>query len=180
MRAALAHFLSLTVSQRSAVILKDVLGHSLEEAAETMGVTVSATTALLVRGRARLREARPPEQVAIDERTRAELSRYAERFNARDWDGVRALVGEDCRLDLVSKSQRRGKAVGMYFSRYEKEEVSLRVAELDGELVLAAHVAGAARASYFIRLSWEGGSVQSIRDYRYVPYIGAEAELHET
>ena len=36
-RAALACFLSLPVAQRSAVILKDVLGHSLEETAETMG-----------------------------------------------------------------------------------------------------------------------------------------------
>src|ERR1700733_15329461 len=34
-RAALALFLSLPVSQRSAVILKDVLGHSLEQTAET-------------------------------------------------------------------------------------------------------------------------------------------------
>src|SRR6476661_2985854 len=48
-RAALGRFLSLPVSQRSAVILKDVLGHSLEEAAETMGTTVMAVKAALVR-----------------------------------------------------------------------------------------------------------------------------------
>src|SRR6188474_2656420 len=36
-RAALARFLSLPVGQRSAVILKDVLGFSLEETADTMG-----------------------------------------------------------------------------------------------------------------------------------------------
>src|SRR5882672_9041293 len=53
-RAALASFLTLPVSQRSAVILKDVLGHSLEEAAETMGATVMAVKAALVRGRAGL------------------------------------------------------------------------------------------------------------------------------
>lgn len=35
MRAALARFLSLPVTQRSAVILKNVLGHSLEETAST-------------------------------------------------------------------------------------------------------------------------------------------------
>src|SRR5450432_3590147 len=34
-RAALARFLALSVTQRSAVILKDVLGHTLEETAET-------------------------------------------------------------------------------------------------------------------------------------------------
>ena len=52
MRAALARFLTLPVAQRSAVILKDVLGHSLDEAAETMGTTVMAVKAALVRGRA--------------------------------------------------------------------------------------------------------------------------------
>src|SRR5215510_10609013 len=36
-RAALVRFLALPVTQRSAVILKDVLGHSLAETAETMG-----------------------------------------------------------------------------------------------------------------------------------------------
>jgi RNA polymerase sigma-70 factor, ECF subfamily len=141
-RAVLARFLSLPVTQRSAVILKDVLGHSLEETAETMGTTVMAVKAALVRGRAKLLDA-DPEEKAFEAKTRAELDRYASLFNARDWDGVRALVGDDCRLDLVSKSQRRGKQVGMYFGRYEKENVALRVVRLEGQLALAAHVAGA-------------------------------------
>jgi RNA polymerase sigma-70 factor (ECF subfamily) len=89
---------------------------------------------------------------------------------------VRALVGEDCRLDLVSKSQRRGKAVGMYFGRYEKEAVQLSVVRLEGELALAAHVAGGTTPAYFILLSWDGGQIQLIRDFRYVSYIADEAE----
>lgn len=175
-RAALMRFVALPVSQRSAVILKDVLGHSLEETAETMGTTVMAVKAALVRGRAKLREAEAAHVLA-EAAARADLERYASLFNARDWDGVRALVGDDCRLDLVSKAQRRGKEVGMYFGRYAKEEVSLRVVRLEGELALAAHVGGAAEASYFVLLEWEGGRVQSIRDYRYVPYIAREAEI---
>ena len=175
-RAALARFLSLPVTQRSAVILKDVLGHSLEETAETMGTTVMAVKAALVRGRAKLLEG-DAEQPAAMVGTRAELDRYASLFNARDWDGVRALVGDDCRLDLVSKSQRRGKQVGMYFGRYEKESVTLRVVRLEGQLALAAYAAGGEKAAYFILLEWEGGRVQSIRDFRYVQYIAAEAEF---
>jgi RNA polymerase sigma-70 factor (ECF subfamily) len=177
-RAALARFLALPVTQRSAVILKDVLGHSLEEAAETMETTVMAVKAALVRGRARLREAEAKEKAEANAGAREALHRYATLFNARDWDAVRALVAEDCRLDLVSKSQRRGKAVGMYFSRYEKEDVALRVVRLEGRLALAAHVAGAARPSYFILIEWDGDRVASIRDFRYVPYIAIEAE-HE-
>jgi RNA polymerase sigma-70 factor, ECF subfamily len=175
-RAALARFLSLPVTQRSAVILKDVLGHSLEETAETMGTTVMAVKAALVRGRGKLlREESEPTEIAAT--TRAELDRYARLFNARDWDGVRALVSDDCRLDLVSKSQRRGKQVGMYFGRYEKENVALRLVRLEGQLALAAYVAGAERPAYFILLELEDGRVKSIRDFRYVPYIAAEADF---
>jgi RNA polymerase sigma-70 factor (ECF subfamily) len=175
-RAALARFLSLPVTQRSAVILKDVLGHSLEETAETMGTTVMAVKAALVRGRAKLL-AEEREVTLTPTTARAALDRYARLFNARDWDGVRALVSEDCRLDLVSKSQRRGKQVGMYFGRYEKENMTLRVVRLEGQLALATYVAGASQPAYFILLEVEGGLVQSIRDFRYVHYIAAEAEF---
>jgi RNA polymerase sigma-70 factor (ECF subfamily) len=175
-RAALARFIALPVTQRSAVILKDVLGHSLEETAETMGTTVMAVKAALVRGRAKLLEATEVEGTP-DVAARAQLDRYASLFNARDWDGLRALVADDCRLDLVSKSQRRGKEVRLYFSNYEKADVSLRVVRLEGRLALAAHVAGATSPSYFILLDWEEGRVSAIRDFRYVPYIASEADL---
>jgi RNA polymerase sigma factor (sigma-70 family) len=175
LRVALARFLALTVNQRSAVILKDVLGHSLEEAAATMGVSVQAVKAALVRGRAALRASEditPPEGGA-----RALLDTYARLFNARDWDGVRALIAQDCRLDLVSKSQRRAQAVGQYFTNYAREHVRLEVARLDGRDVLAAYVGAATAPSYFILLEVDGDRVSEIRDFRYVPYIAAEAEL---
>jgi RNA polymerase sigma-70 factor (ECF subfamily) len=175
LRAALASFLELPVSQRSAVILKDVLGHSLEETAATMETTVPAVKAALVRGRASLRAAAEADEAA-DPSARERLEQYVALFNAHDWDGVRKLVGDDCRLDLVSKSQRRGKTVGVYFGRYEKESVRLAVARLDGRFVLAAFPDGAAKAAYFILLDWDGAQVSSIRDFRYVPYIALEAE----
>jgi RNA polymerase sigma-70 factor (ECF subfamily) len=175
-RAALARFLSLPVTQRSAVILKDVLGHSLEETAETMGTTVMAVKAALVRGRGKLAQHERDDATSVAG-TRAELDRYASLFNARDWDGVRALVSDDCRLDLVSKSQRRGKQVGLYFGRYEKENVTLRVVRLEGQLAFAAYVAGSDKPSYFILLVLEDGRVKSIRDFRYVPYIAKEADF---
>jgi RNA polymerase sigma factor (sigma-70 family) len=176
LRAALSRFLALTVAERSAVILKDVLGHSLDEAAATMDATIPAVKSALVRGRAKLRSAEPVP-VAPDASARAQLDSYVRLFNARDWDGVRALVGEDCRLDLVSKSQRRGKAVGFYFSRYEEADVRLEVVALEGRLALAAYVAGAPAPSYVMLLEWDAGQVRSIRDFRYVPYILADAAL---
>ncbi|MBI4955134.1 MAG: RNA polymerase sigma factor [Myxococcales bacterium] len=179
-RAALARFVVLPVSQRGAVILKDVLGHSLEETAATMGTTVMAVKAALVRGRGKLRElSGEDEDEAFDAESRRQLDRYATLFNARDWDAVRALVGEDCRLDLVSKSQRRGKQVQAYFTRYQAEEVTLRVVRLEGRLALAAHVAGAERPAYFVLLAFADGRVTDIRDFRYVPYIATEATFTE-
>jgi RNA polymerase sigma factor (sigma-70 family) len=175
-RVALARFLALPVLQRSAVILKDVLGHTLEDTAETMDTTVLAVKAALVRGRRTLREPGEPgehrERAAPD---RAELDRYAALFNARDWDGLRALVGEDCRLDLVGKSHRRGKNVRMYFDQYAKQDLVLDVVVLDGVPVLAARAPGAERPAYFITLAWHDGRVDHIRDFRYVPYIAADA-----
>ena len=179
-RAALARFLALPLPQRSAVILKDLLGHSLDETAATMDTTVMAVKAALFRARARLLESRdddPLPTVGSTAATRADLDRYASLFNARDWDGVRALVADDCRLDLVSKAQRRGKDVGVYFANYEKEDVALRVVRLEGQLALAAHRGGDARAAYFILLGCESGRVRSIRDFRYVPYVVSEAEF---
>jgi RNA polymerase sigma factor (sigma-70 family) len=185
-RAALARFLALPLSQRSAVILKDVLGHSLEETAQTMDTTVMAVKAALVRARARLLEAEKDAQSEVQQQkadstaaARADLDRYASLFNARDWDGVRALVADDCRLDLVSRSQRRGKEVRAYFARYETQDVAFRVVRLEGQLALAAHLAGATRAAYFVLLGWESGRVTSIRDFRYVPYIASEAVFAE-
>ncbi|HEY1558405.1 MAG TPA: sigma-70 family RNA polymerase sigma factor [Kofleriaceae bacterium] len=175
-RAALARFAGLPLAQRSAVILKDVLGHSLDEVAETTGTTVLAVKAALVRGRAKLRDQDAPPP-ARDDAAHAQLDRYASLFNARDWDGLRALVAEDCRLDLVAKSQRRGKSVGGYFARYEALTVRLVLARLEGQLALAAFEGDAREPAYFILLAWHDGRVAAIRDYRYVPYIAREAEF---
>jgi RNA polymerase sigma-70 factor (ECF subfamily) len=174
-RAALARFVALPITQRSAVILKDVLGHSLDEVAQTMNTTVLAVKAALVRGRAKLREhAELP--VANDGTARAQLDRYAALFNARDWDGVRSLVADDCRLDLVGKSQRRGKAVGAYFARYERETLRAAVVRLEDRLALAVFATNSTSPAYFILLDWEGGRVAAIRDFRYTPYIAQEAD----
>jgi hypothetical protein len=67
--------------------------------------------------------------------------------------------------------------VGLYFGNYAKADVSLRVVRLDGELALAAFVGGRPEAAYFILLAWDGDRVSSIRDFRYVPYIAAEADF---
>src|SRR5207237_1142655 len=56
-QAAVTRFLQLPPSQRSCVVLKDVLGHSVEEIASLVGLTVPAVKAALHRGRETLRKA---------------------------------------------------------------------------------------------------------------------------
>src|SRR5262244_819148 len=55
-RTAVSRFLELPPAQRSCVILKDVLEHSIEEIAAMLELSVPAIKAALHRGRARLRE----------------------------------------------------------------------------------------------------------------------------
>jgi RNA polymerase sigma-70 factor (ECF subfamily) len=176
-RLAINRFAPLSLAERSAVILKDVLGHSLTEIAETLNITVLAVKAALVRGRTKLRETSAVQAPPSDDTQRVQLERYATLFNARDWDGVRALIDDDCRLDLVTKTQRRGKAVGKYYERYELRDVRVAVARLEGRLVLAAFENGEDRPRYFILIAWHDGRIESIRDFRFVPYIAADAEL---
>jgi RNA polymerase sigma factor (sigma-70 family) len=174
-RAALSTFLELPVKQRCAVILKDVLGHSLEDTAATMGTSVLAVKAALVRGRAALREAQarvePPKPVAIDHDERAKLEQYVTMFNARNWDGVRALIGEECKLDLVAKAARRGKEVRQYYDQYAKLDARLAVATVEGRPALVVYLDGEAAPRYFLTIEWDGDRVAFIRDFRYVGYI---------
>jgi RNA polymerase sigma-70 factor (ECF subfamily) len=86
-------------------------------------------------------------------------------------------VSDDCRLDLVSKSQRRGKQVAAYFGQYEKANVVLRVVRLERGLALAVYLEDTERPAYFILLEFERGQVRSIRDFRYAPYIASEADF---
>src|SRR5262249_22977027 len=58
-RAAVSRFLALAPAERSCVILKDVLGHSLDEIAALLELTIPAVKAALHRGRVRLAAAAP-------------------------------------------------------------------------------------------------------------------------
>jgi RNA polymerase sigma factor (sigma-70 family) len=188
--AALSVFVTLPPLQRSALILKDVLGHSLEQTAATMGTTVSAVKAALVRARANVARGAsatplraPPRQENAE--LQANLRRYADLFNARDWQGLRALLGEESRLDLVSRNQRRGAPVAEYFSRYaelaEREGLRAEPGFVDGVPALAVfRCASTELPAYFVVLEWEGRHISLIRDFHYVPYVAADAHFSKT
>jgi RNA polymerase sigma-70 factor (ECF subfamily) len=183
-RTAVARFVELPPTQRSVIILKDVLDHSLQDIAGLLDLTIDAVKAHLARGRARLKEinaraapaVRPPPPSAA-------VARYAALFNQRDWDGLRALLADDVRLNQASYAPRHGSAdVGRFFTIYSGlEQVRLEPAWLDGREVLAAFPGEASEPAYFMWIEWKDGQIAFIHDYRYARYVldGAELRLVE-
>jgi len=177
-QAAVSRFVELAPAQRSCVILKDVLGHSLEEISGLLELSLPAVKAALQRGRVRLRElaaTQPPEPPSPQ--TSPAVARYVALFNERDWDGVRAMLAEDVQLDLVSRAQRAGRAVGDYLTNYDRyRDWRLAPAWLEGREVIAVFRApGDTRPGYFIELDFEHDKIRRIRDFRYVPYVMQDA-----
>jgi RNA polymerase sigma-70 factor (ECF subfamily) len=177
---AVSRFLELPPVQRSCVILKDLLDHSLEEIAELLALSVPAVKAALHRGRVRLRELSLESQADADVPPVSSpvVARYVALFNARDWDGIRAMLSSDVRLELVSRAHASGKKdVGFYFTNYSRlTGWRVQRAWLDAREVMAVfRDASAAEPSYFVEVRTSAGEIVSIHDYRYVPYIARDA-----
>jgi len=183
--ASLRSFMRLPASQRSAVILRDVLGYSIEEAGEVMGTTVPAVKGALQRGRARLQEiAGEPEEApppALSAAARAQLTAYVDRFNARDFDAVRDMLAAEVRLDLVDRLQMAGRdKVGQYFHRYAEAThwrcVPGFVDRRPAVLIFDPNDP-AGRPTYFVLLDWADGKVAAIRDFLFARYAMEGAEI---
>jgi len=176
--ASFATLMALTPAQRSCVVLVDVLGHSLEEACDILGVTVPAAKAALHRARLRLRELSVVEgpQPVLDPQMRARLRDYADRFNARDFDALRALLAEDVRLDLVNRTRLDGrKDVAVYFTRYDEAAFAWRmavgVAEGRPVILVTDPADPAKKVRWVVQLDWRDGRIAVIRDYFHAAYV---------
>ena len=184
--ASLRTFMRLPVAQRASVILADVLGCSLQEVCDITDYSLPAAKAALHRGRAQLRElaeeADDAPHPALSDADQARLSAYVAAFNARDFDAIRAMIADDVRLELVSKTRLRGKAeMSRYFGNYDKvEDWQLAPGLVEGRpaiLVFDPNVPGG-RAKYFMLLGWSANKVATIRDFRHAAYIIEAAEYH--
>lgn len=178
-QAAIACFLGLAPAQRGCVILADVLEHSVDEIAHELGLSVPAVKSALHRGREALRlltESQPPSPPP--RAPSQALLQYARLFNAHDWDGVRALLADDVRLDLVSRRKAAGRrAVGNYLDNYERSPGwRMGPAWFDGHEGLAVLDAAGAPAT-LIEIGFAEGRVVLIRDFRYVRYIAQDGAV---
>jgi RNA polymerase sigma-70 factor (ECF subfamily) len=183
--ASLRTLMRLPVAQRSSVILMDVLGHSLEEISEVLESTVPAVKANLHRGRQRLSELaaepddRPPPVLAQTDRQR--LAAYVERFNARDFDALRAQLADEVKVEVVNRTRLSGRGeVSRYFGNYSQTtDWHLVPGLVDRRPAIIVH--DPERPSdppiYFMLLDWAGGRLLEIRDFRYARYAIEDAEL---
>ncbi len=172
-------FLELPVLQRCAVVLKDVLGHSLEEVAQIADCSLPAAKSALQRGRQGLRElakdggdvARLP-LLSDDERRR--LYSYVAAFRSGDFDGIRALLADDVRVDLVNRLRLDGRqAATPYFSRYaELKHWRFGLGAVDGRPAILVYDANGAmdRPNHFIVFDWRSGRIHTITDFLFAPY----------
>jgi RNA polymerase sigma-70 factor (ECF subfamily) len=175
---SLRTFMRLPPTQRSSVILMDVLGYSLEDIVTVTDTTVPAIKAALHRGRTRLRElALEPEDAPVPvlaERERALLTAYVDRFNARDVDAMGAMLADEVRLDLVARRKLAGRTeVSKYFGNYAKiADWHLVPGLVEGRAAALVRDPGDPRGQpcYFVLLDWSADRLISIRDFRHARY----------
>jgi RNA polymerase sigma-70 factor, ECF subfamily len=153
-----------------------VFEYSLEEIADLVDSTSGGVKAALNRGRAKLAmlhqaptagSARSPELSEL-------LRLYIDRFNRRDWDGLRELISADARLRVADCFAGRV-ADSPYFVEYERSPIPWRMVagEVDGEtvlIVLRDHGAGWT-PSGAIRVDIKGERIARIADYFKCPWV---------
>jgi RNA polymerase sigma-70 factor, ECF subfamily len=168
--------LTLPPMERACVLLKDVFDYSLEDIAELVDSTVGGVKAALHRGRSKL--ATPPESAAPPRPKSAEVAQllqlYVERFNQRDWDGVRELIAADARLFVADAFAGRF-ADSPYFGNYERMPVQWRLAvgAVDGEsqiIVLHRHADGWAPHAV-IHVEIVRNRIARVADFGHTPWV---------
>ena len=96
----------LSPQERAAVVLKDVFEFSLDETAEALGTTTGAIKAALHRARGKLSdELAPPIETAP---VPAALDAFVTAFNARDLDGLTALLLDTAVVEVVGATMQYG------------------------------------------------------------------------
>lgn len=173
-------FTQLPPRERASVVLRDVLGYSLEEVAEITDATVGAVKAAVHRARDKLERARQSRRpTLLSAEQRALLQAYAERFTLRDWDGVRALLTQDAELTVVGRTA--GPFPGRYLTNYSQLSWDFRLepALVEGVPMLVSYRLEQEgwQPHAVIVLGLQGGKIASIRDYVHVQGVLVSARI---
>jgi RNA polymerase sigma-70 factor, ECF subfamily len=167
---------NLPPKERACVLLKDVFDYSLEEIAELVDSTFGGVKAALNRGRGKLAALHesPQTMSQASPETLELLRAYVDRFNRRDWDGVRELTSADARLCVADCFA--GRLIDSpYFVEYERPIIPWRMAlgEVDGEtaVIIMRDDADGLTPFSAIRLDVAGNRIVRITDYIKCPWV---------
>jgi RNA polymerase sigma-70 factor, ECF subfamily len=99
---------------------------------------------------------------------------YVDRFNRRDWDGVRELISADARLNVLDRFAGNA-ADAPYFVNYDRWPWpwKLAVGDVDGEPVVLILKRGADAWTPYstIRFDVIGQRIERIVDYIHCPWV---------
>lgn len=177
-RVSFQTFLRLPELQRCAVILKDVLGHTVEEIATIAGCTPAAAKSALQRGRTALRRLAALSEDAwlplMPDAHRQKITNYVRLFELGDFDAIRALLAEEVKLELVNRLNLEGRAsISRYFTRYAEEtkwQFAFGAIEGRPAMLVFDRTGPMKKPSHFVLLDWEGDRIIGIRDFLFAPY----------
>jgi len=172
-------FLLLPELQRCAVILKDVLGHSVDDIASIAECTPAAAKSALQRGRLALRQlVQMPEDTRLplmSDADRQKMFAYVHLFRSGDFDAIRAMLADDVKLELVNRLKLEGRdKVGPYFTRYAevtKWQFALGAVEGRPVMLVFDSTGPMEQPAHFVLLEWRNDRISAIRDFLFAPYV---------
>jgi RNA polymerase sigma-70 factor (ECF subfamily) len=171
-------FLQLPELQRCAVILKDVLGYSVDDIASIAESTPAAAKSALQRGRAGLRqlaEVRENTRLPLmPDEARKKIAAYVHLFQVGDFDAIRAMLADDIKLELVNRLKLEGRdKIGHYFTRYaevEKWRFALGAVEGRPAMLVFDGTGSMEKPAHFVLIDWRSNRIIAIRDFLFAAY----------
>jgi RNA polymerase sigma-70 factor, ECF subfamily len=147
----------LPATQRAALILRDVLGFSAREAAETLETTVASVNGALRRARRAAAERLPAQsqQVALralgDEGLGKLVKRYVDAWEQGDVDAILAMLVEDAPFTMppLPTWYHGQQAIALFLTRYAlRDRWRLVPARANGQLAFACYAWNAETESH--------------------------------
>jgi RNA polymerase sigma-70 factor, ECF subfamily len=168
---------NLPPKERACVLLKDVFEYSLEEIAELVDSTVGGVKAALNRGRSKLEslQDQPTVPRGSTPENKQILKLYVDRFNSRDWDGLRELISADARLLVADRFAGKLAEAG-YFGVYSRMKQAWRLVmgEVDNQpsILVFNERNGEWVMEGIVRLDiGADGRIERISDYQHCPWV---------
>jgi RNA polymerase sigma-70 factor, ECF subfamily len=187
--AALQH---LPARQRAVLILREVLGFSAREVAQSLDTTAASVNSALQRARKTVAERLPDQtqQATLrslgDERLRRLVERYVEAWETRNVDAIVALLAEDASFAMPPFPHwfSGRDAVVTFIVGTGRPELRHVLTRAGGQPAIAWYIRGAGQTTFLPAsievLAFEGERVREITafaDPRLFPHFGLPAEL---